>query len=185
MEGSGRMWSWPLPNVCLCILLVELKNNYMELDWLRVIKFYIYVWSHCNTLAYASFLFMFLLPSMLGNLPEPPFTLAPSSSRAGSQHRATSSLSQNILPAWFLHPFQCSAIFAFLLSTTNFSSRSRWLSVLQYKLVTEAYFCQFWGAGFYYNIVLHKRGFTVRIARNPPPLSLSLSLCLTVSEETP
>ena len=40
---------------------------------------------------------MFLLPSMLGNLPESPFTLAPSSSRAGSQHRATSSLSQNIL----------------------------------------------------------------------------------------
>jgi len=60
------------------------------------------------------------------------FPESPFSRRAGSEYRAAAAARlHNVLPAWLLQPFKCSAVSAFILPTANISNRTRWLNVLQ------------------------------------------------------
>lgn len=60
------------------------------------------------------------------------FPKSPFSSRSGSEYDAAAGTSaKHILPAWFLQPFKCSTVTAFMLPAANISNRTRWLNVLQ------------------------------------------------------
>ena len=147
---------------------------------MTVLKFYIFLWSHCNTHAYVQFMFYVPLDFTVKklntcvsinkyHLPRVPF-LFPCRFRIPCCRR-------HVCTTFYLRGSCSLSTVQQSLHSCNckYLERDKMAKCSANKHVIVVHFFQF-QSGFSYNFVLHKKGFTFSISRN---ISLSLSLSLS------